>query len=44
MAARSSAEVEFITMALGICELMSMKHIIENLKIQCKGAMKLLWQ
>lgn len=41
MAARSSAEVEFIAMTLIICELMSMKHVIENLKIQCKGAMKL---
>lgn len=39
--ARSSAEAEFRAMALGICELLWMKQILEDLKIQCEGPMKL---
>jgi len=31
---RSSAEAEFISMALGICELLWMKIILEDLKIK----------
>lgn len=39
--ARSSAEAEFRAMALGICELLWMKQVLEDLKIQCEGPMKL---
>lgn len=38
---RSSAEAEFRSMALGICELLWMKIILEDLKIKWEGPMKL---
>jgi hypothetical protein len=39
--ARSSVEAEFRTMAPRICELLWMKQVLEDLKIQCEGPMKL---
>ena len=39
--ARSSAEAEFRAMAQGICELLWMKIILNDLKIQCDGPMML---
>ena len=39
--ARSSAELEFRTMALGICELLWLKIILDDLKIKTKGAIRL---
>lgn len=38
---RSSAEAEFRAMTLGNCELLWMKLVLENLKINCEGPMKL---
>ncbi|RVW81121.1 Retrovirus-related Pol polyprotein from transposon RE2 [Vitis vinifera] len=38
---RSRAEVEFRVMALGVCELLWLKIILEDLKIASKGPMKL---
>ena len=38
---RSRAEVEFRVMALGVCELLWLKIILEDLKIAWKGPMKL---
>ena len=35
------ANVEFKTMALGVCELLWLKIILEDLKIVCEGPMKL---
>lgn len=40
--ARSSAEAEFRAMAQGICELLWMKIVLDDLKIKCEGPMKLL--
>ena len=40
--ARSSAEVEFKAMALGICELLWIKIILEDLKIKWERLMRLL--
>jgi len=37
---RSSVEVEFRSMALGICELLWVKIILEDLKIKWKAPMK----
>ncbi|KAK5845013.1 hypothetical protein PVK06_001165 [Gossypium arboreum] len=39
--ARSIAEVEFRAMALGVCELLWLKIILEDLKIKWEGPMKL---
>ena len=39
--ARSSAEAEFRAMAAGVCELLWVKIILEDLKIQWSGPMKL---
>ena len=39
--ARSSAEAEFRAMALGICELLWLKIILQDLKIEWNGPMKL---
>ncbi|GMJ03495.1 cysteine-rich RLK (RECEPTOR-like protein kinase) 8 [Hibiscus trionum] len=39
--ARSSAEAEFRAMALGICELLWLKIILEDLKVKLDGPMKL---
>ena len=39
--ARSSAESEFRSMAIGICELLWLKIIIDDLKIKWEGPMKL---
>ena len=39
--ARSSAEAEFRAMAQGICELLWLKIILEDLKIKWEGSMKL---
>ena len=39
--ARSSAEAEFRAMAAGVCELLWVKIILEDLKIQWTGPMKL---
>ena len=39
--ARSSAEAEFWDMAQGICELLWLKIILEDLKIKWEGHMKL---
>ncbi|MCH90414.1 hypothetical protein A2U01_0011329 [Trifolium medium] len=39
--ARSSAEAEIRAMEQGICELLWMKQVLEDLKIQCEGPMKL---
>jgi len=39
--ARSSADAEFWAMALGICELLWMKIILDDLKIEWNGPMKL---
>ena len=39
--ARSSAEAEFRAMALGICELLWLKIILDDLKIKWNGPMKL---
>ena len=39
--ARSSAEAEFRAMAQGICELLWLKIILEDLKIKWEGPMKL---
>ena len=41
VAARSSAEAEFKAMALGICELLWLKIILEDLKIQWEAPMRL---
>jgi len=38
---RSSAEAEFRSMALGICELLWMKIILEDLRIKWDEPMKL---
>lgn len=40
--ARSSAEAEFRVMASGICELLWIKIILDDLKIKWEGPMKLL--
>ncbi|XP_061371297.1 uncharacterized protein LOC133313900 [Gastrolobium bilobum] len=40
--ARSSAEAEFRAMAQGICELLWLKIVLDDLKIKCEGPMKLL--
>ena len=39
--ARSSAEAEFRSMAHGICELLWMKIVLDDLKIKVEGPMKL---
>ena len=39
--ARSSAEAEFQAMALGICELLWLKIILDDLNIEWNGPMKL---
>lgn len=39
--ARSSAEAEFRSMAQGICELLWMKILLDDLKIKYEGSMKL---
>ncbi|KAG8487880.1 hypothetical protein CXB51_018329 [Gossypium anomalum] len=39
--ARSSAEAEFRAIALGVCELLWLKIILEDLKIKWEGPMKL---
>ena len=39
--ARSSAEAEYRAMALGICELLWIKSLLEELKIKWKGIMRL---
>lgn len=39
--ARSSAEAEFRAMAQGICELLWLKIIVEDLKIKWDGPMRL---
>lgn len=41
MVARSSAESEFRSMAVGICELLWLKIILDNLKIKGEGPMRL---
>ena len=41
MVAISSVEVEFRAMALGICELLWLKIILEDLKIQWEAPMRL---
>ena len=41
--ARSSAEAEFQAMALRICELLWTKIILDNLKIEWNGPMKLYY-
>ena len=38
---RSSAEAEFRAMAAGVCELLWVKIILEDLKVQCCKPMKL---
>ena len=38
---RSSAELEFRAMAQGVCELLWMKIILDELKIKWEGPMKL---
>jgi len=40
---RWSAEVEFRAMIVGICELLWMKQVLEDLKMQCESAMKLFY-
>jgi len=42
--ARLSAEVEFIGMAQGVCELLCMKIILDNLKIKYEAPMSLTIQ
>ena len=42
MVARSSAEAEFRAMALGVCELLWVKIILEDLKISMPKPIKLL--
>lgn len=39
--ARSSAEAEFRAMALGICELLWLKIVLEDLRVKWEGPMKL---
>ena len=39
--ARSSAEAKFRAMALGVCELLWLKNILEDLKVKWEGPMKL---
>ena len=39
--AQSSAEVEFRAMAQGVCELLWLKIVLENLKIKWDGTMRL---
>lgn len=39
--AQSSVEAEFMAMPVRICELLWMKQMLEDLKIQCEGFMKL---
>ena len=39
--ARSSAEAEFRAMALGVCELLWLKIILDDLKVKWEGPMKL---
>ena len=39
--ARSSAEAEFRALAQGICELLWMRIILNDMKIQCEGPMNL---
>lgn len=41
MVARSSTEAEFRSMALGICELLWLKIILEELKIKYEMPMRL---
>ena len=41
MVARSSAEAEFRAMAAGVCELLWVKIILEDLKVQWSKPMKL---
>ena len=41
MVARSSAEAEFRAMAQGVCELLWLKIILEDLKIKVEGPMRL---
>ena len=41
MTSRSSAEAEFRSMALGICKLLWIKIILEDLKVKWKDPMKL---
>ena len=43
METRSSAEAEFLAMALGICELLWKKMILQDLKIKSEGTMWLYW-
>ena len=39
--ARSSAESEFRSMAMGVCELLWLKIILDDLKIRWEGPMRL---
>jgi hypothetical protein len=39
--ARSSAEAEFKSMALGICELLWLKIILDDLKVKWESPIKL---
>ena len=43
MVARSSAEVEFQEMTQGVCELLWLKIVLEDLKIKWNGPMKLYY-
>ena len=41
--ARSSAEAEYQALALGICELLWLKILMDDLKIKSQGTMRLYW-